>query len=210
MSGLDEQEQVLVVPKHYVLGRHAEGEKLVWRDGDSHSLLKDGLSGKHLSFMGRARAETDEEFLQLIPYVCLKKGDTLFVYRRSTKGGENRLHGMLSVGVGGHINPSDGPAGEWSTYVNGMSRELAEEISIVGDYEQSVIGAVYNGADSVGRVHFGIVHLLDLYPDTEVRPLDPALADAGFRPITELCQRLGEAEVWSALVLEHLIYADHS
>ena len=59
------------------------------------------------SFLPRPEAEQDPGYRQIIPYVLLCRGEKVFATRRLNKGGEARLHGKVSVGIGGHINPVD-------------------------------------------------------------------------------------------------------
>src|ERR1700739_5172085 len=56
----------------------------------------------------RDELETDEEYKQLIPYVVLGHRAAnsplqLFAYRRTTQGGEARLHGRRSIGFCGPV-----------------------------------------------------------------------------------------------------------
>ena len=60
-------------------------------------------------FLPRAQAEYDATVKQIIPYVLLRRGDAYFLLRRLKKQTETRLHDKLSLGVGGHINPTETP-----------------------------------------------------------------------------------------------------
>ena len=79
-------------------------------------------------FVERRYTETDSSFKQIIPYCLVTCGDSVFLLRRTKKGGEARLHGRLSVGVGGHINPVDEEVGD--VVEAGAERELDEEIIV--------------------------------------------------------------------------------
>jgi len=130
--------------------------------------------------------ETDESTLQLIPYVMLVKegkpsvapeGEGLavdfpaprfFTYSRGTGGEEARLHGALSIGLGGHIDgqiPEGMKAKNW--FAAEAVRELEEEVGLQAATSHEVIFAdalLYDPANPVGRVHVGIlcaVRLLD-------------------------------------------------
>ena len=59
-------------------------------------------------FVERRWAEHDSSFKQVIPYTVVTHGDEVLLLKRLEQGGEARLHGKLSIGVGGHINPVDG------------------------------------------------------------------------------------------------------
>jgi predicted NUDIX family phosphoesterase len=58
------------------------------------------------SLEDRATCETDPSLLQLLPYVLIHREDTeqYFVYCRGKGGEEARLHGNLSLGIGGHVD----------------------------------------------------------------------------------------------------------
>src|SRR5262245_66513838 len=59
-------------------------------------------------FVERERAERTPAWKQLIPYCVVAADERVLLMRRRAKGGEARLYGKLSIGVGGHINPIDG------------------------------------------------------------------------------------------------------
>ena len=58
-------------------------------------------------FMERDTAEQDVRYKQLIPYVVLRWGETVFRYVRGQRSSESRLRAMRSIGLGGHIEPAD-------------------------------------------------------------------------------------------------------
>lgn len=158
------------------------------------------LADRNLRYLPRSQAEGDPSFKQLIPYIVLKAGETVFCYERGVKGNEQRLHRMSSLGIGGHICREDGAAGR-AGYEAGYARELAEEVEIAAPYESRIIGMLYDETTEVGSVHFGIVHLLEL-AEPSVRPLDSSLARAGFRPIAEIQRNRAAFESWSGFVIE--------
>lgn len=66
----------------------------------------------HGFFVEREHAERTPSLKQVIPYsIVVRHGrgyePEVLCLRRTTKGGESRLHDKLSIGVGGHINPVD-------------------------------------------------------------------------------------------------------
>src|SRR5260370_20661980 len=61
----------------------------------------------NLVYLNRSEAEQDRRYKQLIPYVLLICNDRVLRYRRGRGGEETRLHGLYSVGVGGHISEED-------------------------------------------------------------------------------------------------------
>jgi predicted NUDIX family phosphoesterase len=160
------------------------------------------LDPDNVRFLPRSRAEDDPSFKQVVPYVVLRCGEFVYCYERGRKGTEARLHQLLSLGIGGHICQSDGPAGT-QAYEAGLLRELDEEVHIDAGFRRRMIGMVHDDTSPVGAVHFGIVHLFDLAaPRVTFR--DPALANACFRPFDEAVALRHRFESWSAFVIDHL------
>src|ERR1043166_7107824 len=88
-------------------------------------------SSSRLLYLNRSDAEHDKRYKQLIPYVLLIYKGKILRYRRGRGGQETRLHGLYSVGVGGHISEED--HGLFSTgpgYLEGMRRELMGEVAM--------------------------------------------------------------------------------
>ena len=59
-------------------------------------------------FAERDAVEEDPSLKQVIPYAVIARAGGIFCFRRSNRGGERRLFGLRSIGVGGHVNPEDG------------------------------------------------------------------------------------------------------
>src|SRR5262249_24268662 len=60
-----------------------------------------------LPYLNRSEAELDRRYKQLIPYVLILCNGRILRYRRRKGGQETRLHGLYSVGIGGHISEDD-------------------------------------------------------------------------------------------------------
>jgi predicted NUDIX family phosphoesterase len=154
-------------------------------------------------FIPRVRAEDDPNFKQLIPYVVLRHQGRIFRYRRGSGGTEARLHAQRSVGVGGHINPADGKDFD-GLYHAAMVRELREEVELPsGPPRLEPLGLINDDSVPVGRVHLGVVHLLEL-STPDVRSRESALADAGFDSLSSLLADREAFETWSRFVLDEL------
>jgi len=133
--------------------------------GDVERYLGGLLDPAHTSYRPRPAMEEDPSFKQLIPYVIFRYRDArggthLFQYTRGKGQGEARLHAKRSIGVGGHISADD--AALPSAYEEGMRRELAEEIMIGSSYQGRMVGLINDDQTEVGKVHLGVVHLLDV------------------------------------------------
>jgi predicted NUDIX family phosphoesterase len=198
-------EHVLVVPTRvfHELG-HFQGFT-----ADTSRYLNELLSPEHTSYRPRPEMEQDPSFKQLIPYVIFRHVEesgavTLFQYTRGKGQGEGRLHSKRSIGIGGHISSADAEAdGAFDPYAEGMRRELSEEIEIDTPYRERCVGLINDDETEVGRVHLGVVHLVDVERPL-VRPREEDIADAGFRSVASLVGDLGRFETWSQICLKAL------
>lgn len=157
-------------------------------------------------FMDRAAAEEDPSHKQLIPYCIFRCGDRILHYTRGKAGGESRLHAKISVGVGGHVNPIDTDYGRTGSeaYHAAVTREIEEELDLPEDHTHRIIALLNDESNSVGQVHLGIVHLIDLKSDA-VASREDALLDLGFTPLADLNGSLFERlETWSQFCIRHL------
>ena len=109
-------------------------------------------------FLPRAEAEQDPAYRQIIPYITLCRGDEVLCTRRLKKGGEARLHGLLSLGLGGHINALDGDTE--GIFQRGLHRELAEEADYTPVGELQPLGVINDDRTEVGSVHLGFAFTL--------------------------------------------------
>jgi len=159
------------------------------------------LDGGHMRFVPRGPAETDPSLKQLIPYAVLRHGGRVFHYGRAG-GGEARLRSRRSVGLGGHINDTDGLAGP-EAYRAGFLRELSEEAEVADGWTERIVGLINDDTTPVGQVHLGIVHIVEL-ASAEVRLREAALASGGFASVAELRREAEAFETWSRFLLEAL------
>ncbi len=168
------------------------------------------LDSDNLLYMDRDKAEEDPKFKQVIPYMVLrhrlavKQGVQYFAYQRTKKGGEARLHDKWSIGVGGHINPEDGETNDNIFYWVSAARELHEEVGLLlkdGTSFRNPVGLLYDPSDKVGKVHFGVVHIIPAKPTAMVFH-DEALARGEFKYPAELWDDPDKFENWSRLIIE--------
>jgi predicted NUDIX family phosphoesterase len=194
-------EFVLVVPRARLFDdRYPHGFE-PFGPGDRERIL--GRIRDHGFFVERRHAERDPMLKQVIPYALLERGDDLFLMRRLPRGGEARLHGKLSVGVGGHVNPVDGAADALEA---GLRREIEEEVAIDGAWEAAAAGLLNDDATAVGAVHFGLVYRVRTEAAVRVRETDAL--EGSFVPRGEVLRLLRDErprfETWSALLLDRL------
>ncbi len=173
--------------------------------GDAQRYLDVILAKENNFFMARPDAETDPTHKQLIPYSIFHHAGKFLVYTRGGKGGEKRLHAKQSIGIGGHINPHDEREDSLAstTYLNGVEREIDEELRIVGTHTQRVIGLINDDSNEVGQVHLGVVHLFEL-DSNAVESNEDAIQDIQFMTVEELLQNNDCLETWSQICVAHL------
>nr|MCK4929717.1 2'-deoxycytidine 5'-triphosphate deaminase [Nanoarchaeota archaeon] len=158
-------------------------------------------------FQSRYDCEDDELILQLVPYVVLfRDNNTVFSYVRAKdieKYGDKRLFEKYSVGVGGHINKTDGPE-----YIkNCIEREvIREEVNIKGSFsEPRLVGTLMAYDKPVDRVHFGLVFIINV--QGEIVPKEDSFSSGGMMPIDELVKDkkgFKKYETWSKCLIPHL------
>jgi predicted NUDIX family phosphoesterase len=154
-------------------------------------------------YLNRSDAEKDIRYKQLIPYVLLVSNGKILRYRRGKGGQETRLHGLYSVGVGGHISEEDhGLFSSGPGYHDGMRRELMEEVAI-DHVQEAVVGLINDDSTEVGFVHFGVVHVMRAASETMVGRRSGIVAPE-FIPITDAVKDLAGYETWSRFCLENL------
>jgi len=159
---------------------------------------------RHGFFVERRKAEQNSTWKQVIPYVVVRKGDAILLLERTKKQGEARLHGKLSIGVGGHVNPVDT---EGDPLFAGMKRELEEELSVSGPIELRAAGFLNDDSTDVGAVHYGLVAVADARR-AEVAIRETELMSGRFVPkaeLQELCRReRARFETWSSLLIDRI------
>ena len=198
MSGVAEVEQILVVPTllFHEIG-HFQGFNA--NPGPYLDVL---LDASHTSYRPRPEMESDPSFKQLIPYCIFKFEDQIFYYTRGKAQGEGRLHSKQSIGIGGHISSVDA-GGQTSAYLEGMRREIEEEVAIETTYQQRLVGLINDDLTEVGRVHLGIVHIFEL-DAPKVLPREKSIIETGFASPAQLHQNRDRFETWSQICLDYL------
>lgn len=170
---------------------------------DRPEILETILQNDNLGFMERKFAEEDENYRQIIPYCILRKGDLIFTYQRTNKSGENRLHDLYSLGVGGHSEAHVDGVGV-SAFKAAFVRELEEEVKLVGNYESKLLGVILDNSNSVGRVHFGVVYEINLTDDATLEFNDPSLSGGTFATKDKLFKQVSLFENWSQLIIKEI------
>lgn len=191
-------ELVLVVPRSLAVGTAG------W-----HGVRPDGVVERIAAieraaeFRPRAEMEIDPAWKQVIPYLVLRDGDCTFLMRRTRGGGDARLHDLWSIGIGGHVNPSDGGV------AGGLAREWAEEL--VADFVPAFrpVGLLNDDTTDVGSVHLGVVCVADA-AGRPVSVRETHKLTGAFAPPVRVRAVRDSMETWSRLVVDFLESGAHA
>jgi len=164
------------------------------------------LEAQNTRYVPRSLAEDDPSLKQIIPYVLVRRGDTLLHYVRGKGSGEKRLVAKGSIGIGGHINHRDEDLFGSGTdyYEEAVQRELHEELLIDADLTTRVVALINDDSTPVGQVHFGVVHVCEL-GDEHVSRGEPCITDLRFLTLGQLRERRDAMETWSQLALDFVL-----
>lgn len=191
-------EQVLVLARNRVPGG-CDFTGIRAADEEALEILTDAVrdSGRYLP---RPAAEIDPDYKQLIPYVVVRQGPRLFLMERSTAGGDARLHGKASIGVGGHLNPVD--RGE-DPLMGGLRREWSEELIAEFEPDFRLVGFLNDDSNPVGAVHLGVVFTVEA-DGHAVRVREHEKLTGRFATPDEILAVWDRLETWSQLTVAAL------
>ena len=157
-------------------------------------------------YMAKKPAEKNPAYKQPIGYslVVDRAQKKVFAYQRpyqDSRYSEKRLQGKWSWGIGGHIDKHDVKTG--NPIHASVLRELEEEINIGDAINLKRLGYI-NNEDEVGRVHFGILHVVET--ETSImKAKDPEIDNGRMRTIEELSKLCVSSdflvEEWSRICL---------
>lgn len=202
MSKFDEQ--IIVVSRELLFNneKNAFNGFLSKNDGQGEEIFN---TFKNYEVKRRGDMEEDPSYKQLISYCLLEnENDELLVYQRLSGGGEERLHGQSSVGVGGHMNNVVGADSINEVLRVNAQRELNEEVGLSEDRSQNIeyIGFINDDTNAVGKVHIGVVFKIKVKSsDVEVRETDTLKINWVSQ---DEINDLNHFESWSALILKDL------
>ena len=191
-------EQVLVVERSKLEAQLPQKEFITENVDQLHTFILE-----HHFFMDREKAEYDNTVKQIIPYVIIRQTDKYFLLRRLKKQTEARLHDKLSLGVGGHINPSEEDAED--VLEAGLLRELTEEVSVETVRSLSCVGFLNENNGGVSDYHAALVYLLEAEGQVSVQETEKM--SGSWAEVTELQNLLDRLETWSKIVVEQVILA---
>lgn len=112
-------------------------------------------------FRKRNELEEDPSFKQIIPYAIISNKESFYLFKRTSKQTEKRLHNKFSLGVGGHMNPNNNLDSKEQFLIDELKRELFEEVRLLNTClieDIEFIGFLNDDTISVGKVHIGLLY----------------------------------------------------
>ena len=122
-------------------------------------------------FLRRSELEENPSFKQIIPYAIIsnkepersgvRQSQSFYLFKRTSKQTEKRLHNKFSLGVGGHMNPNNSMESKEQYLIDELKRELYEEVKLLNGClieDIEFIGFINDDTISVGSVHIGLLY----------------------------------------------------
>ena len=166
------------------------------------------------SVQRRGDMEEDKNYKQVIPSMIIKQDDKYFTYTRLEGGGESRLHGKSSITIGGHANDVEDYWNFEHLMAVNAKRELEEEVYILDSNNEeiddhlrltknmSVKGLIYNEKTDVDAVHVGLLTMIEIPSDWDVKVKETDVLEGKFRTVEEIKEL--DLENWTASALSVL------
>lgn len=200
------QEHILAIPADKIL-----------HDDQALRLIDGRIESSDVIVAQRAMLEQNEAYRQIIPYTLLRYDNKFAAYRRTPKGNESRLHGMVSIGFGGHVDLGDLVFDTANSVVDiektiqlAAEREINEELDMDAEVniikETTLKGKIVSNLSPVDRVHIGLVTVIDIDSDN-VKAAEEKLNFIGFHTIEALLD-LEPLEAWTEGLLKSFVNND--
>lgn len=158
----------------------------------------------HVTLRPRPDAEHDPTWKHFATYAAVRAEKNILSYLRTSHGGESRLHGLRSIGIGGHVNPEDGDETKrWSAQAieRAALREIHEEIDVPGEYSLDCVGFINDDSNPVGKVHIGLVYRCALSETSVSTAREAAITECRMLSRDELNNECDQYETWSQFLI---------
>ena len=158
-------------------------------------------------FRKRNKLEEDPTFKQIIPYAIISCKESFYLFRRTSKQTEKRLHNKFHLGVGGHMNPISSKEPNEQYLINELKRELFEEVILLnGCLIEGIeyIGFINDDTTSVSSVHIGLLYNIHVSnKDVVINETDKMTADWVDKP--DLAEYYEGMETWTKIAFDNYI-----
>jgi predicted NUDIX family phosphoesterase len=158
-------------------------------------------------FLSRSKLEEDPSFKQIIPYAIISNKDSFYLFKRTSKQTEKRLHNKFSLGVGGHMNPNNSVESKEQYLIYELKRELYEEVKLLNGClieDIEFIGFINDDTISVGSVHIGLLYNIHVSnKEVYINETDKMTAD--WTDKSNLAEFYEGMETWTKITFDFYI-----
>ena len=168
-------------------------------------------------FLRRSELEEDPSFKQIIPYAIIsnkepkrsgvRQSQSYYLFKRTSKQIEKRLHNKFSLGVGGHMNPNDSMESKEQYLIDELKRELYEEVKLLNGClieDIEFIGFINDDTISVGSVHIGLLYNIHVSnKEVYINETDKITAD--WIDKSNLAEFYEGMETWTKITFDYYI-----
>jgi predicted NUDIX family phosphoesterase len=171
-------------------------------------------------FLKRSELEEDPSFKQIIPYAIIsneesdpptgggvRQSQSFYLFKRTSKQTEKRLHNKFSLGVGGHMNPNDSMESREQYLIDELKRELYEEVKLLNGClieEIEFVGIINDDTIPVGSVHIGLLYNIHVSnKEIYIRETDKMTAD--WIDKSNLAEFYEGMETWTKITFDFYI-----
>jgi predicted NUDIX family phosphoesterase len=168
-------------------------------------------------FLRRCELEEDPSFKQIIPYAIIsykepersgvRQNQSFYLFKRTSKQTEKRLHNKFSLGVGGHMNPTNFMESKEQYLIDELKRELFEEVKLLNGClieDIEFIGFINDDTIPVGSVHIGLLYNIHVSnKEVYINETDKMTADWIDKP--NLAEFYEGMETWTKITFDFYI-----
>jgi predicted NUDIX family phosphoesterase len=168
-------------------------------------------------FLRRSELEEDPSFKQIIPYAIIScnepelsgagRSQSFYLFRRTSRQTEKRLHNKFSLGVGGHMNPNHYKESNEQYLIDELKRELFEEVQLLNGClieDIEFIGFINDDTIPVGSVHIGLLYNIHISnKEVCIKETDKMTAD--WTDKSNLAEFYEGMETWTKITFDFYI-----
>lgn len=173
--------------------------------------LKDDLC----YFMSRSEAESNKSVKQFVSYSMVRTDDQFLVYRRGKWSNPSaNLYKKWSLAFGGHVSQEDLTLFDdfEDCFVNNSSREVKEELKLVGAYKDDVVfkrkpslkGFINVDDNSDAMQHIAAVVEISLHDENMPSTSEDEITQLQWVNRAELVALRGEFDLWSRYLIDRI------
>lgn len=155
-------------------------------------------------FKLRADLEENREYLQIIPQVVLKFGETYYLHKQVNRN-EKRLNSLCPLPLGGHVSEFELDKNSTEDSIQqALQRELREEVTTDFDViKKTFLGVIYLDDNPVNSVHVGVVYVFEV-SNNSAKVREEGLDTVGWMTVEYLKEHRDELTYWSRMIIDYL------